>query len=293
VSTSRAFVWLLRAGWLALAVAVGPVIGGALDGRSGPVVAVAAAGSWVAWGAGLVALLVPATTSLTALRSLAPAVPIAALVAVAAGGTGTTWRDGTGIVVGMVVALVAFAPPVGRAFVQGSAYGDEVRFPLRAPGALLLGPLELLWALTVGLAPLGALLVAAKVWVGVLPLVAGVATAVVGGQRLHRLSRRWLVFVPAGVVLHDHVALAEPVMARKATVVALRPAPAGTDATDCTARALGLALELRLDAPAPVLLAGDLQHRTGRPVVTPAVLCTPSQPGAVLEEARRRGLPTA
>ena len=294
MTSSRALVWLLRAGWLALAGAVGPVLDGALDGRSSPVALVGAVGAWAAWGGILVALLVPATTSLTAVRIVAPAVPLAAVVALVAGdGAGAAWQDALGVAGALAVALLAFAPGIGQAFAQGSAYGHETRFPLRAPGPLLLGPLPLLWALVVVLPAVGAFLLAARAWVaGALVLAAGTAVAVWGVRRLHRLSRRWLVFVPAGVVLHDHVALSEPVLVRRSSLVGIRAAPADTDATDCTARALGLALELRLDAPVPVVLAGDLRHRSGRPVTTSALLCTPSLPGAVLAEARRRGLPT-
>ena len=66
-------LWALRAGWLALPLTVGPAIAHGLDSASTPVQVVAAAMAWAAWGAVLVALLVPRTVSLTALRIGAPA----------------------------------------------------------------------------------------------------------------------------------------------------------------------------------------------------------------------------
>ncbi len=112
-------------------------------------------------------------------------------------------------------------------------------------------------------------------------------------RRLHRLSRRFLVFVPAGLALHDHLALADTAMFRRAAVERLGPAPADSTATDATAAALGLALELRLREPAPITLAGTPRQPGGRGVTTDAVLFTPTQPGAVLDEARRRGFSVA
>src|SRR5205814_1837244 len=68
-------------------------------------------------------------------------------------------------------------------------------------------------------------------------------------RSLHALSRRWVVFVPAGVVLHDHMTLADPVLVRRQAVRALGPASPATDALDLTQRALGLVLELALAEP--------------------------------------------
>ena len=35
------------------------------------------------------------------------------------------------------------------------------------------------------------------------------------GRALHQLTQRWLVFVPAGLVVHDHLSVGDPVLFTK------------------------------------------------------------------------------
>jgi hypothetical protein len=272
----------LRAGWLLLPVTVGPAIAHGLQSASTPVQVVAATLAWLGWGAVLVALLVPRTVSLTALRIGAPAAfAVAVWVSV---------RSGVGVaeVVAMtwtavVAAAVLFVPAITDEFVDGSSYGPERRMALRVPGTLLLGPVELTWAATVAGLIAGPLLLAAKAWIlGVLALGIGVVAAWFGSRALHRLSRRWLVFVPVGIVLHDPVLLGEALLFPKKIVQSLGPAAKGTTATDVTGRAVGLVLEVELTEITKV-----------RSVDTDRLLFSPARPGALLREARERGLPVA
>jgi hypothetical protein len=99
-----------------------------------------------------------------------------------------------------------------------------------------------------------------------------------------------LVFVRVGLVLHDPLSLADPVLFLRQEVRSLGPAPADAerDATDLTGRALGLVLELRLRSKTTM---GLIQRRNqSRDVKTDRVLFTPARPGALLSEARERGL---
>src|SRR5690606_11204202 len=173
-------------------------------------------------------------------------------------------------------------------FVDGSSYGDERRMPLRAPVALLAGPAELAWLAVAAGVCAGPLLLAARQWVpGVAALAVGAPLAWWGTRVLHVLARRWLVFVPTGVVVHDQLTLVDPVLLRRAVVRSFGPAPAGSDALDLTAGAAGLALEVRLAEPVSVVPV----PRRGQPPElreARAVLVTPSRPGRVLAEARRR-----
>ena len=93
--------------------------------------------------------------------------------------------------------------------------------------------------------------------------------------------------MPAGMVLHDPLALAEPVLVPRAAVRSLEPAPAGTPALDLTGGAAGLAVEVRTVEPVTVLPVAP----RGRPAeltgVT-ALMFTPVRPGRLLAEARRR-----
>ena len=126
---ARTLVWVLRLLWLLLPLTTGLAAGELVDDASTPVRLVAAVGLWGLWLVGLVACLVPTTVALTVLRLLAPAPAVL-------GGVALVDDPGVpallAVVTGLAVAAVAFHPQIGRAFVQGSAYGDEARFPLRA-----------------------------------------------------------------------------------------------------------------------------------------------------------------
>lgn len=296
--------WPARCAWLLLPLLAGPVLAEALDTTSRPVQVVASLGLWGGWLAGLLATLVPRTATLTLVRMVASAGVVWVVVAAVAlaagagdasssgpdGGSSTVWRV-VGLVSVLVTAGVVFAPATGRLFVDGSSYGDEQRFPLRVPAPLLAGPVPLAWLAVVGGVAAGPLLLAARVWVvGAVALVAGGVAAWWGARALHVLARRWVVMVPAGLVLHDPLALGEPILLRRDQVQGLDPAPADTAALDLTRGALGLALELRLVAPVEMTVAAGAsgppaEHEA---VKAASVLFTPTQPGALLAAARAR-----
>lgn len=280
--------WPVRAVWLVLPLVTGPAIGAALDEASRPVQVVASVGAWAAWATVLVATLVPTTVSLTALRVAAPSAVVAALAALVA--EGTEPATVLGLVGALVAALVALAPETAEAFVDGSSYGDERRLPLRTPVGLLAGPVELAWLAVVAGAATGPLLLAAEQWVaGAVALAVGLPAAVWGARVLHTLARRWLVFVPTGLVVHDPLTLLDPVLLRRNRVASLGPAPADSDARDLTGGAPGLALEVRFTEPVELLPAAP-RGATAALVEVPAVLVTPARPGRVVDEARRRRL---
>ena len=275
-------LWALRVGWIALPITVGPAVAHGLQGTSTSVTVVAEALAWAVWGVALVAVLVPRTSSLTAVRIGAPsALAVAAWMSI---------RSGVGVAevvallwTAVVAAAVLFIPELTDAFVDGSSYGPERRMALRVPGALLLGPVELTWAVTVTGLTVGPLLLAAHQWaIGALAVAAGGFASWFGIRALHRLSRRWIVFVPAGIVLHDPVVLGEAVLFQKRLVGSLGPAAADTTAVDATGRALGLVLELHLTETSTLM-----KTETDR------LLFSPARPGAVLREARARGLPVS
>jgi hypothetical protein len=279
--------WPARATWLVLPLVTGPALGDALDDASRPVQLVASAGLWVGWAVVLVATLVPTTVSLTVLRVAAPGTVAAALAATVAGGPSTA--DVVGLVGVLVAALAAFWPGTGEAFVDGSSYGDERRMPLRVPGPLLAGPLVLLWAVAATGLAAGPLLLATKRWtLGAPALAVGLPAAWFAVRGLHTLARRWLVFVPNGVVVHDPLALAEPVLLRRVDVRSFGPAPADTSARDLTRGALGLAVEITVEPPVSLVVAGGGRAAVHEATTAGALLVTPTRPGAVLAEARRR-----
>ena len=139
---------------------------------------------------------------------------------------------------------------------------------------LVLGPVPLAWLAAVVAPVAGALLLAAEQWLaGAAVLAVGLPLAAVAVRALHGLTRRWVVFVPAGFVLHDHHALVEPVLFPRRSIRRLGPAPAdpGPDTTDLTQGALGLALELELADPVRHRASSRRPDRRGR-VRRPAAL---------------------
>jgi hypothetical protein len=281
----RAFPWILRAWWAALPFTAGPAFADALGGASVPVRTLASVGLWAGWAVGLAATLIPHPLALTALRVLAPAGVVAAVAASVgehASALAVAWTA--------VATALAFAPDTGVLCVNGPAYPNERRFPLRAPAPLLLGPVVVAWALAVAGLAAGPLLLAARRWVwGGIALAVGIPLAGLLLRSLHQLSKRWVVFVPAGVVLVDPLGLMDSVLLRRQQLRSLHPAPADSLGLDLTQRAPGLALEAALADEVDVVLVRP-GRRQGESRRASRLLFTPTLPGAVLEEAKARRL---
>lgn len=280
--------WVARGAWVVLALVAGGPLADALTDRSDAVRAVVVALLSVAWTGGLVALLVPRTTSLTAVRLLVPAGLAVAVVAALAGST-VDWADLTAVTAATVGVVAVLSPWFTEAWVDGSSYGPEHRLPLQTPPLLAATVVPLSWLAAVVGAVAGPLLLAAGQWVaGAVAVAAGVVVTRQAVRSLHQLSRRWVVLVPAGLVLHDPLALAEPQLFPRLAVAALRPAPADTDALDLTVGATGLALELALTEPVDLLV---LRGRgTTETVETRHLLFTPARPAHLLDRARHHRL---
>jgi hypothetical protein len=286
--------WALAAAWLSLPFTIGPALAEALSPRSPLVQQVDSTGLWVVWAAGLVSTLVASTVTFTANRVLAVSA-LAAAVAAWIGGADTTAAV-VGVAAGVVVVAIALNAVVADTFVNGSSYGDEQRFLLRTPAPLLLGPVELAVVLVIAGVAAGPMLLAAEqVVAGVVALVVGWPLAAVLLRSLHGLSRRWIVFVPVGLVVHDYTALIDSLLVPRAGVARVGWAPEGTDAVDLTANAAGRVVQLDFRQPESVLPRPGRRPGSDGPAVEPvstsAVLVAPARPAALLEEAARRRLP--
>lgn len=283
-------VWLFRLSWAGLVFTTGPAIGNALDGHSRPVQYVGTLGAWIAWGVVLLVSLVPTTVSLTVLRTLAPA-----SIAVGA----VAWAHGSGTVtgvaavaLGIVTTVLGYSGELGETFAQGSAYGHERRLPLRPPGPVLL-LLPVTWATLIACALIGPLALGARSWVlGAVLTALAIGLAVVLAKRYHRLSKRWLVLVPAGVVLHDHLLLAETNMMAKATVASAGLALVGTEAANFTGNALGPVVEIRLRELTTFVLAAPPRGQT-KALHVQSFLISPTRPGRALQALHDLGIPAA
>ena len=251
----------------------------------------AAIGGWGLWAVAALGLAIASVWSLTVVRLV---VPLALPATVAAGVGGAPATDllllgGPSIIATAAVMTAEF----GRQWVQASAYGDEERFPLRFPvGAGLAAIVTwLIWAPALIAGPL---LSAAESWIaGVLVSLLALAGTILLGPRWHRLSLRWFVLVPAGVVVHDPVVLADTFPLRTAQVASIGLASADTQAADLTGPASGYAVEIATTESVTAVFAFTPAEPNGRAIHLRSFLIAPSRPGRALRSAHARGLPMA
>jgi hypothetical protein len=291
VDWGRITLWGARLAWLGVALVGARAIGESVADRSDGVQLVATVGAWVAWGCGAVALAVPALASLTAARAIVPGAVVVAGVTAVAGAPATAVL--ALLAPALVAAVLVGGGDTGRVYVQASAYGDEQRFPLRPPLGYLV-PAALSWVVWVAAVVAAPLAWAAGAWVvAAVASVVAAATTWVLPSRWHQLSRRWFVAVPAGLVVHDPVVLAETVMIPRARItrVGLVGAVRGNGAFDLTGPTPGVAIGVALDEMITVTLAPRPDSPRGTAIHLSALLVAPSRPGAVLREAARRRLP--
>lgn len=242
-SPQRVIVGCAIAAWVALAVVAPWHV--ATDGRSTAVSVVLATWGWASWTAIAVALFVPSPLSITAIRSITPLAVICSFIAMSPGA----------IFSSVLVMLVSLSPLFIDVMVQGGAYGDETRFALRTPMPYL-APAFVAWTALTGSLIGGSMWISAQMyWVGIPLVVLGAVLARFVPRRLHRLSRRWLVIVPAGIVVHDHLVLAETLMAPKANVLTTHVVSGPTDSADLTGGVLGTRLAVELKEADKVILS--------------------------------------
>lgn len=283
--------WIARAAWLLVAAVGGSAIESAVDGRRSSVGWVTAVGGWTVWAIVALGLAIASARSLTVVRVGAPLAGVAT-VAAAIGGAPAVEVILLGATASVATAA-AYAAEFGRRFVQASAYGDEERFPLRIPAAAGAAAV-LTWLLWAPCLVAGPLLLASRSWVlGVAVTAVALAGLVLLGPRWHRLSLRWLVLVPAGVVVHDPVVLADTMPLRTAQVAGLHLARAGTEAADLTGPASGYAIEVDTAETVTAVFAYTPADPNGRAIHLRSFLVAPSRPGRALRAARARGLPVS
>jgi len=201
--------------------------------------------SWLLWTAVGASLLVPSPMSLTIVRIV---IPLSVVVSVVASQPLAIFCS--------VVALVVCASPVFvDAMVQGGAYGDETRFALRTPLPYVV-PAVIAWALYASSLIGGSLLLATRQYVvGAVLVVIGILLSRTIPQRLHRLARRWLVLVPVGIVVHDHLVLHETIMAHTEKILSATRASDVGEAADLTGGVIGDRLTIALTEADKVVLS--------------------------------------
>jgi hypothetical protein len=291
---ARAVVWLARAAWLVVAVAGGEAVGDALAEHARPVQVAGTAAAWAAWALGAFALAVPGVVTLTLARAVVPGSLVVAAVALADHGDPDT---GIALVApAMAASFLVGTAEFGRVYLQASAYGAEARFGLRPPLGYLAACVAT-WLVVATAAALVVPALAAEAW-----LLGAICAAVTAGgvtllpRRWHQLSRRWFVIVPAGLVVHDPVVLAETLMLPRPTVasVTLDDVGAGRhSAADLTGPTPGVGVEVRLAEPTSAVLGPTPARRDGAKLHVSAFVVAPTRPGSVVKGAAAAGYPTA
>ncbi len=236
------------AAWLALAI-VAPWHN--MGDYSGPVSLMIEVWGWLGWISVAIALLVPTPISLTAVRIVAPANVVCSLVA----------TSPIAIFSSILLCVIAVSSVFVDEMVQGSAYGDERRFALRTPVPYM-APGVVAWAALCGALVGGTLLVAAKNFLAGIPLLLiGLLLARTVPQRLHRLARRWLVIVPAGIVVHDHMVLGETFMVLRKNIKSSTVVAQAGETADFTGGIAGNRIAIEMSESDKVVLS-DITAKT-------------------------------
>lgn len=218
-----------------------------------------------------------------------------------------------GLAIAAIAAAASLMPSVGAAFTDQRVASRpnasiERRLLLRPPAATAFALTPLAWAATIAGSISGPVLLASQRWVlGAIVLVVGLAAALLGYQSLMVLARRWAVFVPAGIVLHDPLTLGdEAILLPKSGIKSMQVVSASTrrqEATearknetaidgptspkaDLCAGSVGTAIDLTLHEPARI------PRLRKAPELATCVRFSPSSVHAFTEEALARSILT-
>ena len=282
--------WMARAWWALLPLLAGPAVVGLFASASTPVRTTGYVIAWVFWIAGLAGLVVSREAGYTVLRVLAPLLVIVGFVAGVVAVRDTDVLMLPSAVATIVVGCVSLSGVVLQAQLDAASYGSELRFALKTPPVLWLGPLPLAWACVALAIAVGPLLLAAgsTLW-GVAALVVGVPLGALAIRSVHTLSARWLVLVPAGVVVKDPMVLTDPILVPTDHIAALEPTPREpTDtAIDLRLGAIVRSVQIRCTEPTE-----GMRIRKGRndtiAVDSDTFLVAPGRPIAFLAEYHAR-----
>ena len=101
------------------------------------------------------------------------------------------------------------------------------------------------------------------------------------------------MLVPAGLVVHDPVVLADTLMVRTDQILRLGLARAETEAADLTGPASGYAVQIDTTETVSTVFAFTPKEPNGRAIHMTGFLVAPSRPGEALRCASARGLPVS
>ena len=276
-----ALVWALRVlvGCLPF---IGAEVSTLLDGQSTSTQTTGTCLAWLVWGAIVIASFVTHPITLTLLRISTPVV--SSFLIVVAATQGASSLQIISAAVGIAILLLSFSAELGGIYVQASAYGDEKRFALRPPVVLVAPVVIATLVVDVSIISAPLLLAENNLLAAAIALFGSIISVKYLIPRIHKLSRRWLVFVPAGLVVHDEIVLSMNLLIKKQDLNRMQLARDNSSAADLSALTWGVPLELSFNKPLDVSLSaiGARHLKAVSAIHAQSVLIAASRPGAVL-----------
>jgi hypothetical protein len=279
----------MRVIWISLPLLCGPSLADSLNDFKLLLRTTVSISLWTFWVLILLSTLIATPISLAIIRIGAPAA--AALSLWSALETSGSVSGIIGLAASAITACVALSAPLGDKFSDGASYGDERRFLLRAPGPvlLLLGPLA--WLTSVAGLTVGPILLLNKNFLlGSLISLCGFPLAALASNAIYQLGKRWLVLVPAGILLHDHLSVGDPTLIPRNQLANFSPAKVETNALDLSQNSFGLSLEIQCLTPLSMMLRTGTRKTTNETSIVESFLINPVRPNVLLAEAQKRGL---
>jgi len=200
--------------------------------------------AWILWAVVAIGTWIHHPISLTTIRCLAPiAVFYSAVYALS---ESLSSLNIAVVTCGIISLMLMFTAEYGSAHVQAGAYGNERRFLLRVPAPIVL-PTFITWTLfAVFIFVLESAEQNRNYSLGIPMLLVICAALWKFAPQMHRLSKRWLVRVPAGWVVHDDLMLAENLLIRSHNLIAIDLALADTEALDLSGMTRGVPIQISL-----------------------------------------------
>ena len=200
--------------------------------------------AWILWAVVAIGTWIHHPISLTTIRCLAPiAVFYSAVYALS---ESLSSLNIAVVTCGIISLMLMYTADYGSAHVQAGAYGNERRFLLRIPAPVVL-PTLITWALFATVLVVLENAVQSENYVLSIPLLlALIAMSWKFAPQMHRLSKRWLVRVPAGWVVHDDLMLVENLLIRSHNLTAMDFALADSEALDLSGMTRGVPIQISL-----------------------------------------------
>jgi len=240
---------------------------------------------WAMWAVTFLCILVPSCSALTCLRLATPS-NLALVLFTTLATNSWSPRSFVSVMLSLICFCFVFSGEVGNTFVQVSAYGDERRFLLRCPNNMVTVQC-LMWALWVGTAITAVSFFNDENWMtGTVFAVLTVALSYILPSRFHRFSRRWLVGVPAGLVIHDSYALAETAMFMKQSIahIGIETKSENSEAADLSGGCHGLSITISLHEFDKVILAATRKDPGGKAIHVQMMRVCPTRVARTVQE---------